>query len=115
MTIVQQKKLRSLPACPIETTVSVAGSKWSILILRELMEGTKRFGELQRGIGTISQKMLTTHLRSLEENGLITRTVYAEVPPRVEYALTDIGFAMKPVLDAMGEWGDQYKQMLLGH
>ena len=114
MAIVQQKKLRALPTCPIETTATIAGGKWPILIIRELLPGKKRFGQLQRSIGNISQKVLTTHLRALEDNGLITRTVYAEVPPRVEYELTDIGREMAPVLDAMGAWGERYKRMLGG-
>ena len=114
MAIVEQKKLRALPSCPVETTAVLVGNKWSILILRELMLGTKRFGELQRGVGSISQKVLTSHLRALEDHGIVVRTAYAEIPPRVEYTLTDIGRALQPVLDAMGDWGNRYKQMLLG-
>ena len=98
-----------LPACPVETTLMLIGNKWKVLILRDLLEGTKRFGELKRSIGGISQKVLTAQLRDMEEKGLVRRTVYAEVPPRVEYSLTETGFSLKPILDAMGKWGQAYK------
>ena len=98
-----------LPACPVETTLMLIGDKWKVLILRDLMNGTKRFGELKKSIGTVSQKVLTTQLRDMEEKGLLTRQVYAEVPPRVEYTLTDTGYSLKPVLDAMWAWGSDYK------
>ena len=98
-----------LPACPVETTLMLIGDKWKVLILRDLMNGTMRFGELKKSIGTVSQKGLTAQLRDMEEKGLLTRKVYAEVPPRVEYTLTDTGYSLKPVLDAMWAWGAEYK------
>lgn len=98
-----------LPACPVETTLMLIGDKWKVLILRDLIEGTKRFGELKKSIGTVSQKVLTAQLRDMEEKGLVSRKVYAEVPPRVEYTLTDTGYSLKPILDAMLAWGEQYK------
>ena len=100
---------KELPACPVETTLTLIGDKWKVLILRDLLPGTKRFGELRKSIGTVSQKVLTTQLRQMEQSGLIIRTVYAEVPPRVEYTLTELGYSLKPVLDAMGTWGMEYK------
>lgn len=114
MAIVEQKRLRSLPTCPVETTLTLIGNKWEVLILRDLMGGTMRFGELQRAVGTISQKVLTTQLRAMEANGLVHREVYAEVPPRVEYSLTELGRSLKPILDAMSEWGEGYKRSLGG-
>ena len=98
-----------LPACPVETTLMLIGDKWKVLILRDLMDGTKRFGELKKSIGTVSQKVLTAQLRDMEEKGLLTRKVYAEVPPRVEYTLTETGYSLKPVLDAMSAWGEGYR------
>ena len=98
-----------LPACPVETTLMLIGDKWKVLILRDLMDGTKRFGELKKSIGTVSQKVLTAQLRDMEEKGLLTRKVYAEVPPRVEYTLTETGYSLKPVLDALWAWGAEYK------
>ena len=98
-----------LPACPVETTLMLIGDKWKVLILRDLMDGTKRFGELKKSIGTVSQKVLTTQLRDMEEKGLLTRKVYAEVPPRVEYTLTETGYSLKPILDSMWAWGADYK------
>ncbi len=98
-----------LPACPVETTLMLIGDKWKVLILRDLMHGTKRFGELKKSIGTVSQKVLTAQLRDMEEKGLLTRKVYAEVPPRVEYTLTETGYSLKPILDAMWAWGADYK------
>ena len=98
-----------LPACPVETTLMLIGDKWKVLILRDLMDGTKRFGELKKSIGTVSQKVLTAQLRNMEEKGLLTRKVYAEVPPRVEYTLTETGYSLKPVLDSMWAWGLDYK------
>ena len=100
---------KQLPACPVETTLMLIGDKWKVLILRDLMDGTRRFGELKKSIGTVSQKVLTAQLRDMEEKGLLTRKVYAEVPPRVEYTLTDTGYSLKPVLDAMWAWGADYK------
>ena len=101
--------MMDLPACPVETTLMLIGDKWKVLILRDLMNGTMRFGELKKSIGTVSQKVLTAQLRDMEEKGLLTRKVYAEVPPRVEYTLTETGYSLKPVLDAMQTWGAEYK------
>ena len=101
-----------LPACPVETTLTLIGDKRKVLILRDLMEGTKRFGELKRSLGNISQKVLTAQLRSMEESGLVERTVYAEVPPRVEYSQTGLGKSLQPILDAMKNWGESYKLSL---
>ncbi len=98
-----------LPACPVETTLMLIGDKWKTLILRDLLDGTKRFGELKKSIGTVSQKVLTAQLRDMEEKGLLTRKVYAEVPPRVEYTLTELGYSVRPVLKAMADWGAQYQ------
>lgn len=101
-----------LPACPVETTLTMIGDKWKVLILRDLMPGKKRFSELKKSIGTVSQKVLTAQLRDMEASGLLTRTVYAEVPPRVEYELTDLGKSLQPILDAMRSWGENYKAAL---
>ena len=101
----------SLPACPVETTLTLIGNKWQVLILRDLMDGTKRFKELQRSVGTISQKVLTSNLRTMESQGLVHREVYAEVPHRVEYSLTKLVASLQPVLDAMGTWGSFYKEL----
>ena len=98
-----------LPVCPVETTLMLIGDKWKVLILWNLMNGTMRFGELKKSIGTVSQKVLTAQLRDMEKKGLLTRKVYAEVPPRVEYTLTETGYSLKPVLDAMWTWGADYK------
>lgn len=108
----EQKTVKELPACPVETTLSLIGDKWKVLILRDLLPGTKRFGELKKSVGNVSQKVLTAQLRTMEANGLLTRTVYAEVPPRVEYTLTELGKSLKPVLDAMWNWGEEYKASL---
>lgn len=101
---------KSLPACPVETTLMLISSRWKVLIIRDLLEGTKRFGELKKSIGDVSQKVLTAHLRSMESDGLLTRKVYPEVPPRVEYTLTETGYSLKPILDAMLAWGTAYKE-----
>ena len=103
------QQAKELPACPVETTLMLIGDKWKVLILRDLMPGTKRFGELKKSIGNVSQKVLTAQLRDLEEKGLVSRKVYAEVPPRVEYSLTELGKSLTPILDAMREWGENYK------
>lgn len=100
-----------LPECPVATTVALIGSKWKLLIIRNLLQRPWRFNELKRDLTGISQKVLTDSLRSMEEDGLITRTLYPEVPPRVEYALSDLGQTLKPILDSMVEWGNAYKQM----
>lgn len=103
------KPSKELPACPVETTLMLIGDKWKVLILRELMPGTKRFGELKNSIGAVTQKVLTAQLRDMENKGLVNRKVYAEVPPRVEYSLTELGKSLKPILDAMRDWGENYK------
>lgn len=100
---------QSLPACPVEVTLTLISNKWKVLILRDLLTGTKRFGELKKSIGTVTQKVLTAQLREMEASGLLTRTVYAEVPPRVEYALTELGLSLKPILDSMQAWGSDYQ------
>ena len=100
---------KELPDCPVDTTLMLIGDKWKVLILRDLMPGTKRFGELKRSIGSVSQKVLTSQLRDMEEKGLVSRRVYAEVPPRVEYSLTELGRSLKPILDAMWIWGEGYQ------
>lgn len=99
-----------LPACPVETTLMLIGDKWKVLILRDLRSGTKRFGEMKKSVTGISQKVLTANLRDMEGNGILTREVYPEVPPRVEYTLTDLGHSMMPILDAMEQWGTEYKR-----
>ena len=99
-----------LPACSVETTLMLIGDKWKVLILRDLMGGTRRFGELKKSIGHVTQKVLTAQLRDMEAQGLLERKVYAEVPPRVEYTLTDTGYSLKPVLDAMTAWGMDYQK-----
>lgn len=101
---------KELPACPVETTLTLISNKWKVLILRDLLPGTKRFGELRRSVTGISQKVLTAQLREMEADGLLTRTVYAEVPPRVEYALTELGQSLRPILDAMWVWGEEYQK-----
>lgn len=97
-----------MDTCSIEKALNMFGEKWKFLIIRELLEGKKRFSELKRNIEAISQKVLTQNLRSLEASGLISRTVYPEIPPRVEYALTELGFSLKPIMDAIRSWGDTY-------
>lgn len=99
-----------MPVCPVATTVSLIGSKWKLLILRNLLARPWRFNELKKNLEGISQKVLTDSLRSMEKDGLITRTVYAEVPPRVEYALSELGESMRPIIRAMEEWGIEYKK-----
>lgn len=99
-----------LPACPVETTFTLISDKWKVLILRDLLPGTKRFGELKKSIGHVSQKVLTAQLRQMEQSGLVNRKVYAEVPPKVEYSLTDVGYSLKPILDAMWTWGEEYQK-----
>ena len=106
-------RLEELPACPVETTLSIIRSKWQVLILRDLLTcGTMRFKELQRSIGRVSQKVLTDNLRAMEDFGIVHREVFAEVPPRVEYSLTEVGRTLEPVLDAMWAWGEGYKERL---
>lgn len=103
----------SRTACPIEATLSLISDKWKILILRDLLTGTKRFGELKKSIGSISQKVLTSNLRAMEDDGLVVRQVYAEVPPRVEYTLTERGESLRPVIDAMRIWGEEHQAELV--
>ena len=98
-----------LPECPVATTVQLIGNKWKLLIIRNLLQRPWRFNELQRSLDGISQKVLTDSLRSMEQDGIVTRTVYAEVPPRVEYALSELGKSMRPILDSMQAWGEAYK------
>ena len=105
---------KTLPACPVETTLSLISDRWKVLIIRDLLGGTKRFGELRISVGIVSQKVLTANLRAMEEDGLLTRRVYAEVPPRVEYTLTETGMSLRPVLDAMQSWGESYKEKRAG-
>ena len=101
-----------LPACPVETTLTLISDKWKVLILRDLLPGTKRFGELKKSIGHVSQKVLTAQLRQMEQSGLVNRKVYAEVPPKVEYSLTDVGYSLKSILDAMWTWGEEYQKKM---
>ncbi len=105
-------ELKDLPKCPVETTLKLIGDKWKILIIRDLLNGTKRFNELKNVCSGISQKVLTTNLRAMEEDGLVGRKVYAEVPPKVEYTLTDVGYSLAPILNAMASWGTDYKIFL---
>ena len=108
------ERIDVLPACPVETTLILIGDKWKVLILRDLLQGTRRFGELKKSIGRVSQKVLTAKLRDMEENGLVHREVYAEVPPKVEYSLTELGQSLRPILDAMWKWGEEYKKGAAG-
>lgn len=103
---------KNLPPCPVETTLMLISDKWKVLILRDLLPGTKRFSELKRSIGNITQKVLTAQLRAMEASGLVHRKVYPEVPPKVEYSLTELGHSLKPILDAMASWGETYKKTL---
>lgn len=104
--------MSDLPDCPVEVTLCFLANRWRILIIRDLLDGPKRFSELKRSVGNISQKVLTSNLRAMEESGLLTRTVYAEVPPRVEYELTALGHRLSPVLDSMFDWGSEYQRFL---
>ena len=105
---------KEIPACPVETTLTLISSKWKVLIVRDLLAGTKRFGELQRSVGNVSQKVLTAQLREMEEDGLVDRKVYPEVPPRVEYSLTELGRSLEPVLSALWNWGETYQSKNAG-
>ncbi len=104
--------MNELPLCPVETTLLLIGDKWKVLILRELMTGTKRFGEIKNSIDGVSQKVLTQKLRDMEDDGLLSRKVYPEVPPRVEYTLTDLGYSLNPVIESLRDWGMNYKRTL---
>ncbi|MCH3951326.1 MAG: helix-turn-helix transcriptional regulator [Acidaminococcus sp.] len=106
--------VKQLPPCPVETTLMLIENKWKVLILRDLMPGKKRFGELKKSIGHVSQKVLTAQLRDMEAKGLVDRRIYAEIPPRVEYSLTSLGKSLKPILDAMRVWGEQYQAQYQG-
>lgn len=105
-------KTMELPACPVETTLTMISDKWKVLIIRDLLTGTNCFGELKKSVTGISQKVLTANLRDMEENGLLTRKVFPEVPPRVEYTLSELGYSLSPVLDAMAQWGTDFKQKI---
>ena len=105
-------ELKKLPKCPVETTLALIGDKWKILIIRDLLSGTKRFGELKKVCSGISQKVLTSNLRAMENDGLVIRKEYSEKPPRVEYTLSDVGYSLADVLDAMASWGAGYKTYL---
>lgn len=100
---------KELPACSVEMTLQLIGNRWKVLIMRDLLKGTMRFGELKKSVGSITQKVLTQNLREMEESGLLIRKVYAEVPPRVDYTLTELGYSLKPILNSMDEWGTAYK------
>lgn len=104
--------MEKLPKCPVETTLCLIGEKWKILIIRDLLSGTKRFSELKKSCSGITQKVLTTNLRSMEDDGLVIRKVYPQIPPRVEYTLTDVGYSLATVLNAMASWGKDYKTFL---
>lgn len=106
-------KAELLPECPVATTVQLIGNKWKLLIIRNLLQRPWRFNELQKSLDGVSQKVLTDSLRSMEADGIITRTVYAEVPPRVEYALSELGESMRPILNSMQVWGENYKAMMV--
>ena len=105
---------KELPACPVATTVGLIGNKWKLLILRNLLAGTQRFGELRKTLPGISQKVLTDNLRSMEDDGLLIRKVYPEVPPRVEYSLSELGNTMRPIIKEMETWGLGYQALILG-
>ncbi len=101
---------KDLPKCSIETTLKMLGCKWKVLIIRELLTGTKRFGELKKAVTGITQKVLTSKLREMEELGLVERKIYPQIPPKVEYTLTDIGYSLRPVLESLKDWGKDYKR-----
>jgi DNA-binding HxlR family transcriptional regulator len=107
------KKKEELPACPVATTVQLIGNKWKLLIMRNLLERPWRFNELKKSLDGISQKVLTDSLRSMEADGIIVRTVFPEVPPHVEYSLSELGESMRPILDSLKEWGINYKENYL--
>ena len=101
--------VNALPICPVETTLTLISDKWKVLILRELLTGTKRFGALKKSIAGVSHKVLAAQLRQMEDSGLLVRTVYPEVPPRVEYTLSELGYSLSPILEAMRSWGETYQ------
>jgi DNA-binding HxlR family transcriptional regulator len=104
-------KKEVLPQCPVATTVSLIGNKWKLLIIRNLLNGKARFGDLKDGIDGISKKVLTDNLKSMVDDGIIIRTAYNEIPPRVEYELSDLGNSLRPIIDSMKIWGEEYKKM----
>lgn len=104
--------VKPLPRCPVELTLTLIDDRWKVLILRELLDGTRRFGEIRKALGKVSTKVLTANLRAMEEDGLLTRRVYPEVPPKVEYTLTALGRSLQPILTAMADWGAQYRSAL---
>ena len=110
----EQERMQELPACPVETTLTLISDKWKVLILRDLLPGTTRFGELRKSVGDESQKAPAAQLRDVEKSGLVHREVYAEVPPRVEYALPDLGYSLKPVLDTIWAWGEWHQAKMRG-
>ena len=103
------ENMKKIPECPVEITLQLIGDKWKVLIIRDLLTGTKRFSELMRSVTGITQKVLTSHLRAMEAAGLVSRKVYPEVPPRVEYSLSELGESMRPIIKAMEQWGIDYK------
>ena len=105
-------KKRNIPECPVEMTLQLIGDKWKVLIIRDLLTGTKRFSELMRSVTGITQKVLTSNLRSMEADGLVNRKVYPQVPPKVEYSLTETGLSLKPILDSMVQWGTEYRDKM---
>ena len=105
-------KQSSTPSCPVELALQLVSIRWKVLIIRDLLDGTKRFSELKRSVGNITQKVLTANLRDMEQSGLLTRRAYAEVPPRVEYTLTELGQSLRPVVHALSEWGETYGSKL---
>ena len=105
-------KQSSTPSCPVELALQLVSNRWKVLIIRDLLDGTKRFSELKRSVGNITQKFLTANLRDMEQSGLLTRRAYAEVPPRVEYTLTELGQSLRPVVHALSEWGETYGSKL---
>lgn len=105
-------KQSSTPSCPVELALQLVSNRWKVLIIRDLLDGTKRFSELKRSVGNITQKVLTANLRDMEQSGLLTRRAYAEVPPRVEYTLTELGQSLRPIVHALSEWGETYGSKL---
>jgi len=110
--VIDYDDYKNMPPCPVEVALMFVDNKWKLLIVRDLMEGTKRFGELRKSLGGISQKVLTQHLRAMEASGLVCRQVFAEVPPRVEYSLTELGRSLEDVHNAMYRWGEEYQKNL---
>lgn len=104
--------MEKMPECPVEITLTLIGDKWKVFILRDLLSGTKRFGELKKSLNSVSQKVLTSKLRDMENSGLLTRTVYAEVPPKVEYTLTSLGYELQPILNELILFGENYKRKI---